>query len=79
VIDAHAQEFVANNELLLPTVKAFAGALARHTLLEMLDIFSLFLLGERSVALSGISPVERLQPAVPLLRQTRPNPSGIIA
>ena len=42
VIDAHAQEFVVNNELLLPILKAFAGALAGHTLLEIFDIFQPF-------------------------------------
>ena len=36
-IDTHAQDFVANDDLLLPTLKAFA----HYTILEMLDVFSL--------------------------------------
>ena len=36
---AHAQDFVVNDELLLPIPKAFKQALAHYTLPEMLDVF----------------------------------------
>jgi hypothetical protein len=41
VADAQAQVFVANEELLLPILKRSHCSLARYTLLEMLDVFSL--------------------------------------
>jgi hypothetical protein len=37
--DAHALDYVVNDELLLPIPKAFTQALAYYTLLEMLDVF----------------------------------------
>jgi hypothetical protein len=54
-IDAHAQDFVGNDELLLSNV----SALAHYTLLEMLDVFSLCVV-EQSVAPTSSSPVIRL-------------------
>ena len=39
--NAHAQDFVVNDELLLPIPKAFTQALAYYTLLEKLDVFCL--------------------------------------
>ena len=39
-IDARAQDFVTNDELLLPILKAFSKRTFINTLLEMLDVFS---------------------------------------
>jgi hypothetical protein len=41
-IDIHTQDFVVNDELLLPVLKAFGHAVALHSLLEMLDLFNLY-------------------------------------
>jgi hypothetical protein len=45
--DAHAQDFVTNDELLLSILNAFA----QFTLLDVRDVFSLWLTAEQSVNL----------------------------
>jgi hypothetical protein len=42
-INAHAQNFVATEELLLPIRKVFGPRLVHHMLLEIPDVFSLYL------------------------------------
>jgi hypothetical protein len=39
-IDAHAQDFVAKDNMILPILKASHSTLAHCTLLDMLPIFS---------------------------------------
>jgi hypothetical protein len=56
-IDAHAQDIVMNNELLLSTPKRSAEYTAYYTLLEMTEFFSVPVLIEHSVALTNSLPV----------------------
>jgi hypothetical protein len=56
--DAHAQNLVAHEAFLLPTAKVFVPRLAHYTLLEMPDIFRLYVVvAELFVASTNISPV----------------------
>lgn len=41
-IDAHAQDYAANNDLQLHILKAFAHSNSQYTLLEMLDVCSVY-------------------------------------
>jgi hypothetical protein len=49
-IDAHAQDFVMNDELLLPILQAFAQCTRSYALLEMLDVLSLHAVLQISVS-----------------------------
>jgi len=73
-IDAHAQDFVVNDELLLSILKTYAQCnRPLHSLLEMRDVFNLCVL-EQCVAptnRSAYSPAPRPTP-------TR-SPAGIIS
>ena len=76
VIDAHAQDFEVNGELLLPILKAVAQS-TRYTLHGILDVFSLSVLVEESVDHTSTSPiVAPVASSPPALRQTCPPPSG---
>jgi hypothetical protein len=63
---AHEQDFVVNYELLLPILKAFAY----YTLLKMLQVFSLCVVVEQSVAPTNSSP------AVSCTAPDTPTPRG---
>jgi hypothetical protein len=55
-MNAHVQHFVANDELLLPILKAFANFICLyHATQEMLDIFSLCVIAEAFFALTNNS------------------------
>lgn len=59
-IHAHAQDFVAANELLLPILKELAQYTRSLQVLEMLDIFSLSAVIDLSDAPTNSSPVAPL-------------------
>jgi hypothetical protein len=62
-IDAHAQDFVTNDELLLPVLKALHSALARYSKCSM---FLVCVVVEDSVAFRNSSPaVTRTAPDTP--------------
>jgi hypothetical protein len=71
---AHAQDFMANDEFLLPILKAQHNAFAHNTLLEMLDVFSLCVAVQMSVDPAQSTPVvpsaasrPRTAPDMPIL------------
>lgn len=71
VIDAHAQNFVVNDEKLLLVLKTFAECTRSLQAMEMLDVFIVCLAVEMSVASTNSSPVYSQQYAAP--QQTRPS------
>jgi hypothetical protein len=54
-INAHAQNFVTNDKLLIPVLTAFVQYGTQYTLHEVHDVFSLCLLVEQSVASTSSS------------------------
>ena len=77
VIDAHAQNFVVNDEKLLLVLKTFAECTRSLQAMEMLDVFIVCLAVEMSVASTNSSPVYSQQYAAP--QQTRPSHAWIIS
>ena len=76
VIDAHVKDFMVNGELLLSTLTAFTHCpLCLYTPLEMLDVCSLCLIVEYSVAPTDRGPVSRPIASSPQHRARHAPPS----
>jgi hypothetical protein len=56
--NAHDRNFVTNDELLIPVLKAFVQYGTHYTLNEVYDVFSLCILVEESVASTSSSTVK---------------------
>lgn len=70
--DAHEQNFVVNDELLLHAQKAFAQCTRYYTLLEMFEVFNLFVVIQQSDVPTNNSPLFPLIVSSPhTQRQTR--------
>ena len=58
--EAHAHNLVANEVFLLPTAKVFVPRLAHYTLLEMSDVFTVYIIQWRPLIIIADNVINRL-------------------